>query len=505
MAKDNFYRNSFLLTTSNLATGVLGFIFSIYLSKILGPEGMGLYGLVMPIYNLFISLMTAGIVASISKSTAIYQSRNEFANIFKSMKTVAKFNFLWAFIIGVLVFFLSPKIGEFWVKDIRTVKAIMVTCPAMIFIALSNILKGYFYGSGKIKMPAIVDILEKGIRIIILFILLKMFSTTKLESLVMLTYVSICLGELQSLILLFGFFKVTTKNIPVVYTNTKSTKYLLKDLLSTSIPLCLNGFLISAFSTVSTLIVPRRLMLAGFEYSEALALIGRYSGMALTIVTFPLIIIGSLNTLIIPDLSQNMNQKNYSAAIRRIRNVLKISFIVGICTTIICLCIPESLGKLFFDRNDLAFYIKIASVSMPILFAANTMFGILNGLDKPNVILKNTLIIEVVEISMLFLLTSIPTINISGFAITMFVISILTLILNLYEVYRVININISIINILIYALSGTLCYYILKILTAYTNFIDYRLQALLISIFVILFFLILIISTRHKRVIINKK
>ena len=58
MIKDNFYKNSFLLTLSNLATGVLGFIFSIYLSKILGPEGMGLYGLVMPIYNLFISIMT---------------------------------------------------------------------------------------------------------------------------------------------------------------------------------------------------------------------------------------------------------------------------------------------------------------------------------------------------------------------------------------------------------------------------------------------------------------
>ena len=71
MSKDNFYKNSFLLTLSNLATGVLGFIFSIYLSKILGPEGMGLYGLVMPIYNLFISIMTAGIIAAISKITAV--------------------------------------------------------------------------------------------------------------------------------------------------------------------------------------------------------------------------------------------------------------------------------------------------------------------------------------------------------------------------------------------------------------------------------------------------
>lgn len=505
MSKDKFYKNSFLLTTSNLATGVLGFIFSIYLSKILGPEGMGLFGLVMPIYNLFISLMTAGIVASISKSTAIYASRNEFNNIFKSMKTVAKFNFLWAFIIGILVFLLSPKIGEFWINDIRTIKAIMVTCPAMICIALSNILKGYFYGSGKIKMPAFVDILEKGIRIIILFILIFMFKCVSLESLVMLAYIAICLGELQSLVLLYGFFKFSTKNLKYSNINTKPNKVLLKDLLSTSIPLCLNGFLISMFATFSTLIVPRRLMLSGLEYSEALSIIGMYSGMALTIVTFPLIIIGSLNTLIIPDLSQSISNKNYPAAIRRIRNVLKVSFIIGICTTILCLCIPDSLGLFFFDRTDLGFYIKIASVSMPILFAANTMFGILNGLDKPRVILKNTIIIEIVEIILLFFLTAIPSINISGFAITMFIISILTLCLNLYEVYKVINIDISIVNIIIYSLSGVLCFYLLKILTLYTNSIDYRLQGVLISAFVILLFFILIISTKQKRLIIRKK
>ncbi|MGL4451682.1 MAG: stage V sporulation protein B [Sarcina sp.] len=505
MSKDNFYKNSFLLTTSNLATGVLGFIFSIYISKILGPEGMGLFGLVMPIYNLFISLMTAGIVASISKFTAIYSARNEFNNIFKSMKTVAKFNFVWAFAIGILVFFLSPKIGSWWVRDPRTVKAIMVTCPAMICIALSNILKGYFYGTSRIKIPAIIDILEKGIRIVILFLLLLMFKATSLETLVMLAYIAICLGEFQSLLLLYGYFKYATKHIPKSNLNTKSNKVLLKDILSTSIPLCLNGFLISTFSTISTLIVPRRLMLAGLEYSEALAIIGRYSGMALTIVTFPLIIIGSLNTLLIPDLSQSISKSDYSSAIRRIKNVLKVSFVIGICTTILCQCIPNSLGMIFFDRDDLGLYIKIASISMPILFAANTMFGILNGLDKPKIILKNTIIIEIVEISLLFILTAIPSINILGFAITMFIVSILTLFINLYEVYKLINIDISWPNIIIYSLSGVLAFYILKIITAYTHSIDYRLQSFLISTLVILLFIGLILLTRQRRFIIRKK
>ena len=62
MRKDTFFKNSFFLTASNITTGILGFIFSMYLGNIAGPEGLAVYGLVMPVYNLFICLMTAGIM-----------------------------------------------------------------------------------------------------------------------------------------------------------------------------------------------------------------------------------------------------------------------------------------------------------------------------------------------------------------------------------------------------------------------------------------------------------
>ena len=168
MEKDNFFKNSFFLTASNITTGILGFIFSIYLSKISGPEGVALYGLVMPIYNLFICLMTAGVIAAISQRSAIYSSKGEYNNLFKTIRTVASFNIIWAVIIGILVFILSPYISKYGIQDTRTLNAIRVTCPAMIFIALSNILKGYFYGISKIVVPAFVDIFEKNIIIIII-------------------------------------------------------------------------------------------------------------------------------------------------------------------------------------------------------------------------------------------------------------------------------------------------------------------------------------------------
>ena len=130
MEKDSFLRNSILLTISNITTGILGFIFSIYLSNLIGPVGMGLYGLVMPIYNLFICLMTAGIIAAISQTSAIYKSKGQFNNISKTIRSVGGFNVIWAIAIGGLVFFLAPYISKYGIHDIRTVNAIRITCPA---------------------------------------------------------------------------------------------------------------------------------------------------------------------------------------------------------------------------------------------------------------------------------------------------------------------------------------------------------------------------------------
>ena len=470
MEKDNFFKNSFFLTAANITTGILGFIFSIYLSNLIGPEGIGLYGLVMPIYNLFICLMTAGIIAAISQRAAIYSSKKEYNNLSKTIKIVASFNIIWSIIIGILVFILAPYISEYGVKDLRTLNAIRVTCPAMVFIALSNILKGYFYGTSRISVPAFIDILEKAIRILTLALLIFIFKATTLSSLVTLAYVSLAIGELQSLLLLYAYYRHIVKTTPPSYEKPERKAQLLFNVLIVSLPLCANGFLGNIFSTLSTLVVPRRHVSIGFEYSAAIGMIGKFNGMALTIVTFPIIVISSINMLLMPDLSETLSKGDYYNASVRIRKVLKIAFLLGIATSIICLLIPDSLGKMFYNRDDLGLYIKACAISAPILFTSNTMFGILNGLNRQGIILRNSLIVSSVELVCLYILTGIRSINVFSTAITMFITSIISLLINLHEVKKHIEVPISPINVIIFSLIGLLTYLLLRILC--NNFLN---------------------------------
>lgn len=461
--KDNFLRNSFLLTTSNVTTGILGFIFSIYLSKVLGAEGMGLYNLVMPIYNLFICLMSAGIVASISKVAAVYTEKNQQQNIIKTISVVSIFNITWALFIGLIVFFAAPIIGKYGVNDSRTISAIRVICPAMVCIAISNIFKGYFYGTSKIVVPAIIDICEKAMRIVTVAILIFLTSATSLEGLVTLATVALCIGEFQSLFFLYIYYRYTIKRIPMLPQKTESSFQLLFDVVCISIPLCINGFLTNIIGTLATLVVPRRLVTAGFTYTESLSMIGKYNGMAVCIITIPMIVVSTINTLLIPDLSKSLSiGKTYEASLR-IRKVIKLAFLLGLATTIVCHIIPESLGEIFFSRTDLGAYIKFSSICAPIAFPSLTMFGILNGLNRQNIILRNSLIEATIELLFLYILTSIPSINIFGYTITICIACSVSFMLNFYEVKKHIDINLNLSNIVIYILLSIFAFIVINI------------------------------------------
>jgi stage V sporulation protein B len=70
MIKSSSFIKTLILTISNVITGTLTFAFSMILSRKIGPEGMGLYQLVMPVYSMFLCITGGGITISVSKIAA---------------------------------------------------------------------------------------------------------------------------------------------------------------------------------------------------------------------------------------------------------------------------------------------------------------------------------------------------------------------------------------------------------------------------------------------------
>lgn len=464
MEKDTFYRDTFVLTLSNLAMGVLRFMFSILLSRQLGPEGVGLYGLIMPIYDLFCCIVCGGIIAAVSRETSAYYGTNRFQDLHKTVNTSFIFILMWSMFIAALMFLITPAMCKYIIKDSRAIISIWIACPSIIFIAVSTVFKGYFYGVNEVLVPSVIDIVEKAVRMTLLVAIIYFFALKTIENTVAATYFSFTIGEIISFIFLYGYYKKSRRKIP--YTNpTRSENriQLLFNILFIAVPLAINSFVTTALQSVSTLLVPRRLVAAGYNYIGALEIIGKFNGMALAIVYFPLVIVNSLSTVIIPDLSRKISQKDYTNINNRINEVIKICFMLGISTIIICYTCPRILGELFFNRNDLAEFIKIASLASPFMYCHYCTYSILNGLGKQKIIVVSSLSTALIEIVLIYFLIAIPSINIYGYGISLIATSIIGLLINLYFIGQTIDLSLPIGEFLIIALLSILVFFIAKV------------------------------------------
>ena len=63
-----------LLTATGLVNQLLGFVYRILLSRLVGAEVMGLYQLVMPVFSVLLSVTAIGLTAAVANLTAEYRA-----------------------------------------------------------------------------------------------------------------------------------------------------------------------------------------------------------------------------------------------------------------------------------------------------------------------------------------------------------------------------------------------------------------------------------------------
>lgn len=478
MRIDKFYKDSFILTLSNMTTSIIAFVFSIILSRKLGAEGLGLYGLIMPVYGLLLCFTSEGLITAISRISTVYLSRRDLRNLFKTLSTIFIFVILWASSVAFFVLICNRGIAAHIVRDERAAMALMMLSPAVLFIPLSAVVKGFFYGLGKYKITSLVDIFEKLFRVVILLSAISVFHPNRVDQTVAIAYLALAVGELNSMALLFICYRIQKdklKNNHLNICNIKSSKIacsgpvaglnreksriqLIFDIFVISVPIGLNGIISSVLNAISALVLPRRIVSAGFTYNEALALVGRFNGMALNISFLPYIIIGSMLTVLVPELSLHISRKDYWSAEERIAQVLKLAAAVGISTAIVCLLLPNTLGQLFYQRNDLGSMIRFTAPICLITFVSSPTFGILNALGKQNIYLRNSLIISVEGLLFIIIFAGIPAINIYGDGLSMIISSVTALIINMREIGKICEIKIGVQDVITLLLAGIVAY-----------------------------------------------
>jgi stage V sporulation protein B len=120
MAKKSFVGSAIILMIASFVVRILGFIYRIYLSNLIGSEGMGLFQLISPVYSLIILTLTSGISIAVSKMVAEEMAKNHQVNLRRITTCALGIVVSMGVVVSLLMFIFIDPVVNIILKDSRT-------------------------------------------------------------------------------------------------------------------------------------------------------------------------------------------------------------------------------------------------------------------------------------------------------------------------------------------------------------------------------------------------
>ena len=107
-----YVKNTLILSICMLLSKMLGALYRIPLSNILGTEGIGLYQMVFPIYSLFLVAITGGMPTYVAQKVSLLRAKGDNQSITKLLKNSIFLSVLIAVVFCLILVIFSKYISN---------------------------------------------------------------------------------------------------------------------------------------------------------------------------------------------------------------------------------------------------------------------------------------------------------------------------------------------------------------------------------------------------------
>jgi len=414
--KLGFVQGALILTIANLISKFLGFVFRIVLSNKIGPEGMGVYQLVMPIYITALSITTGGISVTVSKLVAQSTSRGG-ANTRKIIQLSLMLIIIISVAVCSIIMIWSKYISINILKDERTLTSIFVFAPALFIISSSAVIRGYFEGIQNIKPTATANIIEELFKIGFILFIIDAVLPMGIEYAVAASVLSSIIGEIAGFIYMSYRYKVEWRSIKI----SKSVKpmastKIISRVIGTTFPLSLNRFVNTLLQSVESVIIPQRLMI-NLSKQKSLSIFGELSGMALPIVMLPSIVVNSLSVTLIPAIAEAHEKNDMPSLEHRIDESVCYTIIVSFATSALLLSLSNEIAIVLYHNAEVGKFMKMFSFVIPFMYLSHIMTSTLNGMGKQKLTLLITSSASIIRTLCTYYMVAQPALMVNGYFI----------------------------------------------------------------------------------------
>ena len=396
----SLFKTVFIIIFFTGLTRLLGFIFRIWLSRTIGAEALGVYQISFSVFMVLLTLVSSGIPLIISRLTAKHVTNKDKKAEYQTLTTAIVISLILSLIICAIVLIFQNPISHIF-ADESCMAILLMLLPALVFSSVYSAIRGNLWGRNKYITSCSAELFEQVVRMVICYLLLcgiwPIFSGAIGAAL------SLSIACVFScLFVIFLYFKSGGRF-------AKPKNY--KEIIKTSTPITLIRVASSLIQPVIAIIIPLRLVSAGYTSSQSLSLFGIATGMTLPLLFIPMTIIGSLSYALVPDLSSALAKKDENYISSRTTTSLVFSLFVAFFIVPIFMGAGENIGSFFFDNSYSGILLSSSAWIIIPMCITNISSSILNAVGLEIKSFKNYIVGSVMMLLCIWFLPKYVGIN----------------------------------------------------------------------------------------------
>jgi len=445
MTKKSFIQGAVILGAAGVFIKILGAVFRIPLGNMIGDVGMSYYQSAYPVYVFFLTLATAGIPLAISKMVS---ERIATDNYYEASR-VFKVSFILLIIISMtsssICFFGAEFITEM-MKVPEAQYSMRAIAPALLIVPMMAAFRGYFQGMQNMNLTALSQSVEQLFRVVCGLSLAYYFLSAGLEYSAAGAAFGATAGAVAGLVCVFLIYLKNREGLLLKIDisrglNAESAKEILLKIVIIAVPITIGASIMPIMNTIDAGMVVRILTATGYSAVAAKGMYGQLSGMVGPLINFPQVLTQAVAMSLVPAISIAHKNRDVAFMHDNIKLGLRCAIIVGLPCALGLMTLSKPIMLLLYPLQresavSAADCLVIMGAGVIFLATVQTLTGVLQGIGKQLIPVRNLTIGAVLKLILSYSLIRIPGIDVKGAAVGTVAAFIIASILNMVEVQR---------------------------------------------------------------------
>ena len=423
---ESFMQGVMALMFSQVLIKLLGLVYKWYLTNKegFGDEGNAIYSAGFSIYALLLTISSTGVPNAVSRLVSAEIPKGDYRGAHRIFK-IALATFAVIGLIGtMLLFFGAHYIANVWLAIPEAELTLVALSPAIFFVAIVCVFRGFFNGRGNMKAMANSQTIEQLFKTLFTILIVEIVAVSSGVNTTLMAAganLATTFATITSFIYLFFYYKVRREDLAkeIVtsrHFRTKSIAGTVKKILSVSIPMSLSSILTSINRNIDSTTVVRGLK-SFLTEAEAKAQYGILSGKVDTLTSLPLSFNIAFATALVPAITTAKTTGDMETGRKRVSFSLLVTMLIGLpCMIGMIIFAQPILNLLFPNAPEGAFILQVSSLAIIFTVLEQTVNGALQGLGKILVPATALSIGVILKLILNLVLVPIPSIGAAGAA-----------------------------------------------------------------------------------------